>query len=721
MVSSSHIFAPPSRRWQRLIAGGVIACLLPGLVTAQQVQDLDEEPSVDWPAAAVDTLRTFFERVDVEEVLAGLNVPRRTRAGGEIADLSAVLAPGIEAPFRFVQRRVRHDPYAGSVRGARGALLASTGNALDQTLLLAALYRARGVTVRLIRGHLGWRDAVGLVGEPTAAQAGRGDPWLRWIEMASDHWWLEVRQDGRWIPLDPSFAGTAVGQAVGEGGEVVGSLPSSFRAFATLRLQLAQATLAELEVPFAALIGSSVRVERQIDSGEEAALAEEVSEDTGAEDAEVPMDDGLPDEALDADAQAMARLTATLADVLVPGPVGSMALSLRAAEQIDTTVLLDLADIARVELEIDVDAPVGSGIHARIPFGADPFARLSVVFASGPMPRAHLQDRVIPLFDALSTLSTAELVALEAWTERPRALPVGPLLELEPAGPRVEAGDPEHPATALHVAALRAWQTLEEAGLDAIAVALLVAGDTLQPLSPAYRGSIRMAAVHWAPPVSEEEGRLTVWMTDPLRLGGLERTEMSGLAVAYGLLRSALTGQVLNRVADRPPVTAFDVTLRAVGTGGRLQWWPAEDDSPSHWPGVAQAAAQVDLARGRLLAGLAQPVDRGGETLHGWWGVLDQTGQTLGRVLTPSGIAQAFVRFARPRDDMSLDSVLATLHDLHAALRWLIGAASDDGQQLESLLPGACAATPLVSDLLRAGAPPGTVAPAFEVFCTAQP
>ena len=692
--------------------------MLPSSVAS--AQQSDAEPVVEWPDAAVNTLRTFFERVDIEEVMVGLQAPRRAPAGDDMVALSAILARGIEGPFRFVQRQVRYEPYAGSVRGARGALLASSGNSLDQTLLLAGLYRARGIAVRLMRGRLAWRDAVALVGEPTATHAGRGDPWLRWVEMAADHWWLEVRRDDQWTAMDASFAGTAIGQAIGRRGEPVDESLAVLSAIASLRLQLDEATLAELELPFGELIGSSVRVDRVVEIG---AGSEEL---VVAEDTEASPEDASPAEPLDEEAEAEARLAATLADVLVPAPVGAVALTLAAAGRTVTTPLIERAELARVELEIDVDVPMGSDIHARIPYGADPSARLAVVFASGAMPRAYLRDRTVPLFDALSELSAAEFAAFEAWMARPRNRSnsplVGPVLEREPAGPKVEAGDPEHPATALHIAALRSWQVLEKDGLDAIAGALLVAGENLRPASRGvYRGSARMAAVHWTPPTAESEGRLTVWTSDPLRLGGLERNQRSATAGAYGLLRSALTGQVLNRVADRPPVTAFDVTLRAVGTGGRLQWWLADDDSPDQWPAVAQTAALADLANGRLLVGLARPVERGGETLHGWWGVLDESGQTLGRVLTPSGVAQAFVRFATPRDNMSLDSVLATLHDLHAALRWLIGAARDDGQALASLLPGACAATPLISDLLRAGAPPGTVAPAFEAFCAPQP
>ena len=716
MFLSSWGSARGNEVWRCLIVVGLICMPLNSVVSAGQEQ-IEEDPVIRWPDAMVDTLRTFFERVDVEEVMAGITEPRGLSGSDDVATLSEILAPDFEGPFRFVQRQVRYVPYAGSVRGARGALLAGSGNSLDQTLLLAELYRVRGIAARLVYGRLAWRDAVRLVGEPDVAAIERGDQWLRWIEMTADHWWLEVLQGDRWITMDPSFVATAVGETVGQRIEAIEEPPALLSATVSLRLRLVQATLAELEMPFSQLIGSSVRVDR---------LVEDTPEDrTGVEDGELSIEGYPSDELLDEEAAAEARLAAALADVLIPAPLGSVALSLTAAGQAVATPALELAELARVELQIDVDIPMGSGIHARIPFGLDPHGSLAVVFASGSIPRGYFQDRTVSLFEALSELSAAELAALEAWTARPRDVSgaqfMGPTLKPQPTMLTVEAGDPEHPATALHIAALRSWRALERDGMDAIAAALLAAGESLMPTSRAYRGPARMAAVHWTPPAVEREGWLTVWMSDPLRLGGLERSQRFGTNGAYGLLRSAITGQVLNRVADRPPVTAFDVTLRAVGAGGRLQWWLNGDGLPNRWPALAQNAAQADLANGWLLAGLAEPVDRGGETLHGWWGVLNESGETLGRVSTPLGIAQAFVRFARPRDDRSLDSILVTLHDLHAALRWLIGVAGDDGHSLTSLLPGACAAAPLVSDLLRAGAPAGTVAPAFEVFCATQP
>ena len=267
-----------------MVVVAAITCMLPcSVASAQQPA---KPPVIQWPDSAVNTLRTFFERVDVEEVMVGLDAPRRAPGGDEVATLSAILTPGIEGPFRFVQQQVRHEPYAGSVRGPRGTLLAASGNSLDQTLLLAGLYRARGIEVRLLRGRLAWGDAVALVGAPNDSHTGRGDPWLRWIEMAADHWWLEVLQSDRWTAMDPSFAGTAVGQAVAQGAEVIDAPPAFLRATASLRLRLEGATLADLELPLGELIGSSVRVGRVVE-----ARPVDLSE---VEDTEAPLDDAPP-------------------------------------------------------------------------------------------------------------------------------------------------------------------------------------------------------------------------------------------------------------------------------------------------------------------------------------------------------------------------------------------------------------------------------------------
>jgi len=65
--------------------------------------------------------------------------------------------------FAFVQREVRFEPYAGVLRGAKGALAGRAANATDKALLLAALLDASGHRTRLVRGALPPEKARALV------------------------------------------------------------------------------------------------------------------------------------------------------------------------------------------------------------------------------------------------------------------------------------------------------------------------------------------------------------------------------------------------------------------------------------------------------------------------------------------------------------------------------------------------------------------------------
>jgi hypothetical protein len=63
----------------------------------------------------------------------------------------------------FVQESVRFEPYAGTLKGAAGALSALAGNSLDQSLLLAHLLKQAGFDARIVRGQLPPEDALRLM------------------------------------------------------------------------------------------------------------------------------------------------------------------------------------------------------------------------------------------------------------------------------------------------------------------------------------------------------------------------------------------------------------------------------------------------------------------------------------------------------------------------------------------------------------------------------
>ena len=100
----------------------------------------------------------------------------------------------------------------------------------------------------------------------------------------------------------------------------------------------------------------------------------------------------------------------------------------------------------------------------------------------------HLED----LYAGLERLAAAEIDALEAWIARPRgdeqedddvedsrqAMPfANGRISSPPVGPDEVLESSVHPAVALHVAALRAWDLFADRGLDVIGLALLGAAD----------------------------------------------------------------------------------------------------------------------------------------------------------------------------------------------------------------------------------------------------
>ncbi len=183
----------------------------------------------------------------------------------------------VAVAFAFVRDQIRYEPYRGQLRGAYGTLLARAGNGLDQSLLLAALLKSGGHKVRFARGQLTGQDAAALIvntldltGAGTGAKgSAKVEADLAALESEinahytsimkvlkggavnlrpaagedlsgtiRDHWWLEVRVDGRWISLDPSFPSAKAGEARAKLIRTVSSIPAAMRHRVSVRVML---------------------------------------------------------------------------------------------------------------------------------------------------------------------------------------------------------------------------------------------------------------------------------------------------------------------------------------------------------------------------------------------------------------------------------------------------------------------------------------------------
>ena len=127
--------------------------------------------------------------------------------------------------FNAVATGVRFEPYSGVRRGAVGTAIAQSGNALDQSVLLAHQLRMLGYNLRFVEGTLESANRMALmhsVFPPNIAEASfpipsedRYDPIedAKLQSLLAKHYWLQVSLNGQWVSLDPSFPRAVVGEA----------------------------------------------------------------------------------------------------------------------------------------------------------------------------------------------------------------------------------------------------------------------------------------------------------------------------------------------------------------------------------------------------------------------------------------------------------------------------------------------------------------------------
>ncbi|MFQ5743284.1 MAG: transglutaminase domain-containing protein, partial [Acidobacteriota bacterium] len=566
-------------------------------------------------------VRTFFERVDVNSTAAGISPPAAAEATG-IARLARRLSSSGSDPFEFVRRRIAYLPYPGSVRGPQGTLEASAGNSLDQSLLLQALLTRQGVRARLVRGRLGWNDAAALVlGSARVPAAGAGDPWPRWLEIAADHWWVEADREGEWVALDPAFKDAEAGVARGRRERTFEALPAELEARLEIELSHRGHTIKATEVPTAELVGSEVDVAlvpmpastvRARSGGEsESAHRSRLTADlVPVPWAQAPVpSDFLGEQLIVVPQEPMEETGPWMAQVRMPGRTFE-------AGPFEET------DLAGLLLRVTLKLPDSPEQVLEVAWGSRHGGVLSLVIGAGDVSDSKLAATTSPLYEALSKLAAAELAARDA---------MRPPLNYWSA------------TTTLRQAATEAWDSFNVHAPSALAWAILRAIDRL----PAHirrgrvlRPGVRLAAVRWQPPDAAGGGALTVKFSDPVVIGEFgEGVRAAALQAAYGLLQSAVVSQILNRLAEEAPDTAFDVTLRAVGTGRGLGWWTGPGGLPESWSATARAATRMALADGFAIVAPAASTGMDGESVVGWWEIGPVDGSSRGWVLTSLGAA----------------------------------------------------------------------------------
>jgi len=168
-------FAIVSRRGRRM-AAALLFALVAGLSAVGGVERCAAQPAgagageglasprVQKALAVLDRLRLITEQ----------ELRQPGACPWDVAAKAAELNYDVDRAFAFVRDEVRYEPYAGVLRGSRGALLCRSANAADKALLLRALLESGGQRCRVVTGTLPDDKARALVAQFLASDPAKG-------------------------------------------------------------------------------------------------------------------------------------------------------------------------------------------------------------------------------------------------------------------------------------------------------------------------------------------------------------------------------------------------------------------------------------------------------------------------------------------------------------------------------------------------------------------
>ncbi len=142
-----------------------------------------------------------------------------------VQEEAAALGYNAQNIFNFLHDDIGYNSYVGSLRGARGTLWSSAGNALDVASLGVALLRASGIPAQYVSGTLSTAltkqlilsmfpnsyQTVGYLVPATTTISDPADDSTLQTETES-HYWFQFNAGNGWVNADPLIAGAVIGQ-----------------------------------------------------------------------------------------------------------------------------------------------------------------------------------------------------------------------------------------------------------------------------------------------------------------------------------------------------------------------------------------------------------------------------------------------------------------------------------------------------------------------------
>jgi uncharacterized membrane protein len=150
--------------------------------------------------------------------------------------------------FNYLHNDIGYNSYTGSLRGARGTLWSSAGNALDIASLGVALMRASGIPAQYVSGTLAKSDAqalilsmfppsfqtVGFIPAETQTADPANDPQL--LSETTNHFWFQFDTGSGLKDADPLMTGATVGKTFTTATGTFTEVPDALREKETVTL-----------------------------------------------------------------------------------------------------------------------------------------------------------------------------------------------------------------------------------------------------------------------------------------------------------------------------------------------------------------------------------------------------------------------------------------------------------------------------------------------------
>jgi hypothetical protein len=165
-----------------------------------------------------------------------------------IQEEAAALNYNAQNIFNFLHDDIGYNAYMGSLRGARGTLWSSAGNALDVASLGVALMRASGIPAQYVSGSLSQSQAqqlilsmfpasymtVGYIPAGTQLSDPADDPQL--LSETESHYWFQFDAGQGMQDADPLMAGATIGQVFTAASGTFTEVPANLRATTEIQL-----------------------------------------------------------------------------------------------------------------------------------------------------------------------------------------------------------------------------------------------------------------------------------------------------------------------------------------------------------------------------------------------------------------------------------------------------------------------------------------------------